>query len=805
VLCTPLLSVAAAPAAADWPCYDFTMKIDDTMSNSQAAESVRATVEDEAESVAVYFDAVGFQPPRLFPRHDGPDCDPPKNTTYEIWIVKSLAKLVGPGTIAAYGQDLCNRLDLWKDSGNILIAFDAMKGTPPAHIHHSIAHELNHAIQFNSAFLNRPGRCTASLWLREALANGAGLLSAHESGNSMINIGPLIERYSRSYAVAFRPTGSAAALKALGYDTGAFFYWAGLRYGAEYLSSLYQRAVVEHDVENDTKPEIEWIDHGMTAAKQVQTGLEFLFPQFVADYGSWREDFFKSSNITSQNDWMEWVFAVPGRVGPQCETLHLSLSKPFDDVTVTLEPVSARCIIVEIGSIPTAMALETFAYAKGANQSERLDSTHLSFVLRDAPTSGRQTCEEISGDIASRTWPVCVIKPFMYERGDTTPLAAANELTRTYKYAKEIIDSSTLASVPANTQGVRIWGMADYIFDEPNMRIVFALSNVAPDPEMTNSNSVTFVAGLRTVREFTEAGQLGPPRLIDLGNVPAGLGGIATEMMARAAAGQDIGPEATAAAIADFKLGYAEYGITGYVPMGDHHAVMLHIPVDDIGGGDFSAGGYNLILQDLPPLGETGTAKAAVLYADDSILATHGACGSNEDHVEARILQSGIEGVRLAVSTPMSAVNVRNPAAGCTPWTPFDVELSVPFGWPFDAAMRPRHIVTPGLHAYVERYLESHRERGIPMAALAPFPGREPEFGPPPGDDPIPDDGDAQATAAEVGCDCSCPVLNDMMNRMKELDDGGDSTTPSPEIMEFASCMQTCMPQMFACQVEAQN
>jgi hypothetical protein len=839
-ICALSILVVAITAAAKWPGFDFVIKTDEDEAERQFAKAVAAegsgipaatlavltsklqaalkkraeknstgsAAESEIESAAKFYETNKFRLPRLFPREDFFAGNAGQTVPYEIWIVDS----IGGSEITRYSHDTCKDYDLYQNRGYIRVGLVALTGESAARIHRSVAHELNHAIQFHSPFASG---CASSKWLREATAEGAGLLSTYKNFGGATKIGDIIANQVRSYSTAFRPTVSQAGGKNrlwdLGYDTGQFFFWAGLRYGgAGYLRSLYENPITKKDDETEVqaaKKDIKWIDEGMKSAEQVKTGLDFLFPQFVADYGSWREKFFTDKAVKSQDDWLTHVF------GGGCEHVPLTIGNPFRSRTITLEPISAKCVIVDIDSgFPAFLALDAFAYIKGEDQFQRLDSIHLSTILRADAAGTVDPCEANSRSAKARTWPVCVVKPYLYERAGTHPnLGDAAMLTRSYDEASELIEPNTLASVAKGTEYVRVWHPQDHIYDQPGMRMVFALSNVAPTATSTHAETIEFVVGVRSTKLASNSRNLGIPQLIDPRAVPAGIGALAQQLIAQAGGGRDAGAAAVGAALADFEMGYAEYGITSHVELPGPHMVAINIPVEGaVGGipGIPGASGYTLMLRDLPPLGETGIAKAIITYGEQTILAVAGTCDDRKEYVDAKILQSGIEGVRVSISTPMSAVDILNPAAGCIPWQSFDAEMTVPLGWPFDGATTPHHVVTPGVHAYVERYLGWLAEQGIPAPSIGPFPGWQPEIPvatPPAGGGGGGGGGGATAAGGQIACDCSCPALNALLASLDGMTKADKAALQPADITKMSTCVQSCMSELMACKMAEQN
>jgi hypothetical protein len=254
------------------------------------------------------------------------------------------------------------------------------------------------------------------------MADGAGFLSAYERNGSTVGMGEIIAMRSRSYAKTFRPTesqvGGADKLTTSGYDAGQFFFWAGLRYGgAGYLKYLYDRPFPKNLLQNEKQAagrDIFWIDRWMTKAPRVKTGLAFLYPQFVADYGSWGENFFQHKDYPSLADWISRVF------GRSCHYMYLTPDNPFVSQSIELDPISTNCVVVHVDeSFSKFVALDAFAFSKGKDQFRRLDSIHLSTIFRRSPGGTNKTCEERSGQFKPRTWPTCVVKPYLYENAKT--------------------------------------------------------------------------------------------------------------------------------------------------------------------------------------------------------------------------------------------------------------------------------------------------------------------------------------------------------------------------------------------------
>ncbi|MEQ8966632.1 MAG: hypothetical protein RID91_12460 [Azospirillaceae bacterium] len=822
--------VVGGAARADWPTHRFEAQTAGLFANlcsdvTEPAPKFGAMAAKEARVAAAFHDSAGFAVPRLNAcgllapilgdvgepeRHGGTipgkfQTEParPPHEYYELWLVNTLH-----GQVARYVQNRCRdgrpaESDV-SERGYLQVSLAQLGSAPPIEVHRGVAHELDHAVQFNSPVT---ADCSASPWLTEALADGAAFLSTHERVGGAKRMGPLIGANVRSYGEALRPTpaeaGGPAALERLGYPTGALFYWAGLRYGgADYLASLYDRplsaAAVAADPSGTAGAEVKWLDAGLTEAPQVRTGLDFVFPQFVGDYGSWRERFFTAPDVPSQEAWLAEVFGGPCEVIP-LEPPGRGSVGPYGSATLDLDRIAARCVEVRVDvGFPDAVRLDTFAYVEGPRQHERLDSIHLSVVTRQGAGGDVETCEEYSDAVTARVWPICVVKPFLRERGDHPVFADADKLTRPYAETVERVGAEARGAAAEGTTHVRLWDTEDYVFDEPGMSVVFALSNVAPDPGRTQAETVTFVAGVRTVKIAGETGRLGvpgPPR--GPSAIDAGLGAVGTELAAKAMSGAELGAADIAAAVAAHEPAYATYGMKDRVNLDGPDVVAFAVPVVD-GAGEHTDAGYQVALSELPPLGATGSATATVFYYDGTIVGGGGPCGGDRGAVPAEILESGLDGVTFRLSTPISGVDLAAPGEGCRRLRTIDLEMTVPFGWPFDSAKAPRDVVTPGIHAYVERRLAWLRARGIPAPPVPGFPGREPELPRPveeatAGGDGGGGGGSANATA---GCDCSCAGIEALMADME-----GDEA-PTLDMLGKARCLQQCMPQVMACGME---
>ena len=620
----------------------------------------------------------------------------------------------------------------------------------------------------------------------------------------------LVRRGSvRSYSSPFRPLESdfgVSEVSNIGYDTGAFFYWAGLRYsGLNYMSLMYARDLPDSDDKANT--EITWIDEGMSKAGPVLTGLEFLFPQFIADYGSWRQKFVKPTDIANQDAWLDLVFAPKCRTPqcvasppPACDTLTVEPDVPFDVSHLYLERIAARCVEVKISSdFQNYVELDVFAYVNGDDQHRRLDSLHLSGVLRKSG-SKVETCEQYSASINARTWPPCVVKPFLKERGDHPTLSDAGSLTLDYDDAAPLIASSAAAEIPkeAGATHVRLWNTADYTFKAPGTSTVFALSNVAPTPQNTIEQDVVLVVGVRTAKIKNEDRKLGAPESGNLNKLPPGMGEILQGLGAANAAAGEIDPAQLAGvAMAAGDNGYARYGIAEKSDLIDPNMVSIETPV--LGGEtNNKVGAYNIVLSELPPLGATGVAKAMVFYTEGALTVFAGDCNENDgDDLKANIVHSNLNGVRFRLSTPMAYIDTSSTPPKCRQWKEFEGEFSIPFGWRLDHAKDPRDVVTPGIHAYVERYLAVANERGLPTPAIGPFPGREPEVSGPAesaNDNNRSSDQTNDSVVIEDNvCDCGCDAIYEM------LEEAQNDQSTADRRRRIAQCMQTCMPAMVQC------
>ena len=797
-----ILSLTWTPVLGqdDWPTHKFEMEIGDSIENDNEddAEAERQRVERAAQRAAKYFDAAEFVSPRLFENgwkmseYDTPPTGDPNSPTVDPYEIIIEERVAGGAQLASYTQNYCETFDRAKSK--IELSRLDIQGKADEVVHLYLAHELNHAVQFHSKFAQS---CKTTRWLREALAQGAGYLSAAATVSGGIFSSTALQKELatkfRSYDDSFYPISVPAddesAIVKIGYDTGPFFLWVGMRYGgAKYLSSMYGRTYSDEGgpfVEN-----IKWLDEGLFKAPSVKTGFDFLLPQFAADFGSWGKRL-AAADVIDEDLWLQAVF------GGKCPELTLSarknIAKPYATITLNFEPMSIQCVTVHVEkSFDGPIRLDSFAYVKSGNQLKRLDSFHLSVVRRISAAGDVQTCEQHARGAKSRTWPLCVVKPFLRERGDDPTPADRSKLTRAYPSTVEIIGEEARAQAPAGTTHVRTWNSEDYIFDEPGMKVTFAITNVAPDPETSiNQKDVSFVFGARSAAGEKGAQLWGPPRLQDWGELPGGLRG-GVELAARAVAGED--KESLAAeAVSQVNFGYAEYGISDRYFDPASFSVPIYIPELNAAGDEI--GGYQIMLVNLPPLGQTGQADAIITYyGPGGRLAAPGRCEGRDDEssIKAQIQSSSLEGVTFSVSTPMRTVDVANVQAGCRPWQPFEAEVTYPFGWRFDANTAPRDVVTPGIHAYVERYLANLREQGVPAATVKPFPGRKPEIVNVSADSSA--GGQSNNGSPEtLPCDCSCAAINALL---KELDGVEE---PTPEQLRQGACLQSCMPQAIQC------
>lgn len=776
-----------------WPGRDFMVKREEAIdSSTDDLAAIEALLEEEAESAATIFQSRSFERPRLIPRDIPRDRDLPDHRAgtelpYELWLEPTLGSTVA-GALALYSHDACAAIKAMRDEGHIRVGLDELKGRSRQHVHYTLAHELNHAIQFNSTFTKD---CHPTAWLTEATANGAGLTSAYIDNGQKPLEAKLLTLNTRSFGEAFRPSDSAsgeAALARLGYGTGAFFHWLGLRYdGPGYLKDLYERPLGESD--DMAMAETRWIDRGLTEAPRVRTGLEFLFPQFVADYGSWGGTRLKRGIKTAsgtmgtitEESWLEDVF------GTNCTEVTIKRSKPFVGVSFRLEPISAVCVDVTIdGHFSGIVDLDVFAYSASEDQKKSLDGLHLAGLFRQKAGGRRETCHEYSKTAKSRTWPICVIKPFLQQKGRQQQLSDAPKLTQP---ASELAEE-TQETLSDEIEYVRLWNTTDYVFDDAGDNFVLALTNVAPDPEETEAENVVLVLGGRS--SLASTGQdLAPPAYLNASNVPMGalamagdaLSGDAGEIVSRLAQGGSPGA---------FEQGYNLYGLSQAVNLSEDDMGLLEIPVVTSDRQE-RRGTYQMILRHLPPFGQPGTAEGMIVSGEDNLLAVSRPCrGEEAGWFPVEILETGLEGVRLSFSTPIYGIRLGLNAT-CGFVENLAAELAIPYGWRVYASLSPSDVVTPGIHAYVERYLANLGDRGLPTARLDPYPGRAPELPAAGGEGSGGGGGSGDAAAAQPGCDCSCDALAGLKG---ELEAAGDD--PS-EVMGPAQCLMECQPQLITC------
>lgn len=809
LLFTAICVVALAPpdaARADWPTHRFETKLDESMDDQPPpAADTRELLEEQALRASVYFDSVGFDEPMM----NGRFFQLPQDK-YQIWLYATAQDFDGnggSGDIAAYKHAQC--VEILPDLDGlsyIMVAQDKIASNRSVpEIHSILAQEVNHGIQFNSALTQS---CDESRWLREATAVGAALIST-DNYFKIRDFDSVIGGFARSYKTPFRPRAQSyektpAAFLQTGYDAGLFFYWLGLRYGgAKYLAELYNNPYALLPGDDKTDSDIAWIDEGLAKSADVATGFDFLFPQFIADYGSWGHNYLNTQSLRTElntpEKWRDFAF------GGSCREGTLTNEEPVIGFSVKLKRLSAKCIKIHFdANLPEDVEIDVFAFATGEEQTAKLDGLHLSVVERRTKEGAVEACEDYSRSLSNRVWPACVLKPFLLERGDATPADDKSKLTRYYDTAKKILgpDNPALGAPPGDTTHLRLWNSADYIHIGSGSTTVYALSNAAPVATSTADQEVIFVVGVRQAKADGGAMRLGPPTRDSLDKLPPGLGETierfgALETDNMGAANIMRASVASAGALSsETNQGYALYGLSEKADFLDESLVSLAVPRRGASGEDI--GSYAVFLSNLPGLGNLGTADAIVTYTDgNKFTAFQGVCGdSNAEGARAQFLRADKFAATFKISTPMMYIDLESPQPECKQWDPFNVEFTFPMGWIFDPDKNPRDIVTPGLHAYVERYLASLRSKGLFAPDIGPFPGLEREVAITGGAGDAPN---SQSGGAAVDqCDCSCAGINKLMESMQQSG-GGNTSLPA-----MANCLQQCAPQLVQCQTGAQ-
>jgi hypothetical protein len=525
--------------------------------------------------------------------------------------------------------------------------------------------------------------------------------------------------------------------------------------------------------------------------------LYLVFPDFIAHYASWGEKKYPS---VGEQDWLHESF-------DRCEIVTVTPGAAPAELSLEVEPLSARCVKVMVGSVAPdeAVAVQFMAYD---GDTDRLDNLHL-VTARMANTVGGVTFE--CYDEARRMGPnaLCLHKPFTGTRGRALAPSdmggvtdSGGDFVKTWLGTQQVTGGEGLIEniyflvhTPVEPRDAEHDVHQGGRHQTVRLHVGLERSNVtlAEDPSMA-SGSVNGSAGLGLVP--MRGGD-------DPGGDPADLTGSITAAMESAT-----DPEAMSRGL-----------FLQNQPMGTVLPSSTLLPCDGVcmvtlqrteprpdgwGGHELvTTASVSLTPEDPIPWGTTGSFEAQVSTCPAE------ECDEGLGIGEGTITVAAFSEELLHLSVSGSYCVIRGfSGLGCPDPQTFEGEIVKPFGWAYDAGRTFNSIDTPGMAEYRE-YLTKSLAELLPGTVTV---WRKQHDGLP-GEDPVPagegggDPAGGAGGAVTPTCDCSCDGYLRLMEAVEAYQaalqaaaSAGEPPPPQPPAMSnLMRCSMQCAQQWGAC------
>lgn len=248
----------------------------------------------------------------------------------------------------------------------------------------TIAHEMFHAIHYNTPMGQANTECTIPKWIGEGLADAIAYDIAEELWDNMYGQEPgdgaVIKRFGyRAYSTSLHRSDKVDSFAdiglpmSFGYQTSSFW-----RYVADSYPRGWQVLVREKgnnkapgllDIPIQGSPgwqnEVDWLDKGLRG--KFNYGLQYMYPLFLANLTYRVAPFGRYNGKPAEDNvdhWAERLF------GP-CHDVDLT-SKKIQRVSVYLENLSTRC--VRVGPVGTTGMVQ-ISFIAGSNDLQLLQDT----------------------------------------------------------------------------------------------------------------------------------------------------------------------------------------------------------------------------------------------------------------------------------------------------------------------------------------------------------------------------------------------------------------------------------------------
>lgn len=702
---------------------------------------------------------------------------------------------------------------------HVRFGVEHMRTQPAWSRYRTIAHELFHVVQ-SAQQVRADAAADGDLapWINDGTADAVAADLTRRRGYGVEP--PLSVRGSRSY-YGLRPyhrsltwvSGSSdqdqyGNLLVTDYTASSFWTYLAERFfdgSFHYLIDWF--AVPDPHAGRDDW--LEWVDDLLRFDQGgIDQPLYLVFPDFIANYASWGEK--KYAHI-GEETWRIAAF-------DECEVVPLFPGDPPVELTLELEPLSARCVKVMAGGLDAddAIAVQFMAYD---GDTDRLDNLHLTASSLTSTVGGVTfDCYDESKRAGPRT--LCLQKPFVGAQGRT-------------------LSPSDGGGVTASSGGfVKTWlGVEQMAGREGLVENTYFLVHTPVEPRDAE-HDVQRNSARQTVRlevgleRSTIAMASGPQTASAAVNGSAGLGLVPMRGGDAAGGGPfDLAGMITAATDAATDPDAMSRGLflqnqpMGTIlpgPGGDCEGVCM-VTVEQKEPRANGWGGHELVTvaavsltpENPIPWGATGSFKAMVSACPAE--ECDGALGIGEGTIT--VTEFSAAALHMTVSGSYCVIRGLSGIL-CRERQDFEADVVKPFGWAYDAARTFRSIDTPGMAEYRENLSKALAEL-MPGSVTAwrkqqdRPPGEDPLPG---GDSPAPEGPPAPAGGGGVvapTCDCSCEGHRALMEEIaayeaeveayeaavKRGEKDVKAPPARPPVMQTAlQCSRQCAAQWGSCE-----
>jgi len=675
----------------------------------------------------------------------------------------------------------------------VRLGVSMMANRPPPVAYWLIAHELFHVVQ-NAQPINVEGSGVdfpGALWVREATADAISQNQVRERwgkpSNSLSVHGARSSYGVRPYNRGLTWKSSANDQDQWGhalvteYTTSSFWtYLADRYYDGEYYYLIDWFAVPP--VNNDW---LKWADDLMRySGGKIRHPFYLVFPDFIANYAAWGE---KKYDHIGEDTWLKESF-------DGCEIVSLSPGAQIHDLSLEMEPISARCVRVRVEGLEPGMAASVIWMAYDSSEDD-IDEVHLA-----ASRLGGEIVDTGAGfdcfDATRRggSTDLCLDKPFTGQRGEVTE-SEEGDWVKTWQGHLQQSDEGSFENLMfvVNTPVHPTDSQHDVnkSKDKQEVRLQIGLE-VVEMYSSTHGNANVASAGANGIATSGQvpmrSGEGTPESQVD--NLLSALAGD-PDAMSKLAFHQD-----------------SPVGTTINVTGSLEGIEAIFINHDEIRSGMMGSRdletelALSLLPDDPIRFGSTGTYKAMVTGATEDGSGGELIVGARSGSTaEVEVVQFNQDLLHLKVRGEYCYQSQYDyMKQKCRKIENFHGEIIKPYGWAYDSSQIFSSLDTPGMKEYREWIKESLSQM-FPDQMEPVAPGNPATPGVPPVT------GGQSSGKSSKGCDCSCAEFR----RIEKLGDewqieaeareeaGEFAGFPPPEMMTMLSCMGTCGQQWDAC------